>query len=85
MREVGGVSESLLQLRESHFVELLPLKRSSRDMLGFYANLVVTLLEVNLGEIFRAGHMAQQLVDALQGVLVLEGDMVECAVVDAKS
>ena len=84
LKGTGGIAKS-----ERHYAELeapkLGLKRSLLDMLGFYANFVVTLLEVHLGEIFRACHIVQQLVDARQGVLVLEGDIVECAVVDAKS
>ena len=50
-------------------------------MLGFYANLVVALLDVHLGEVFRACHVVQQLVSARQWVLVFEGDSVECKVV----
>ena len=54
-------------------------------MLWLYANFVVTLLEVHIGEVFRACHVLQQLVNARKGVRALEGDSVECAVVDAKS
>ena len=50
-----------------------------------YANFMVALLEVHLGEVFSACNVVQQLVNARQRVLVLEGDSVECAVVDAKS
>ena len=46
---------------------------------------MVALLEVHLGEVFSACQVVQQLVNARQRVLVLEGDSVECAVVDAKS
>ena len=78
----GGIAKS-----ERHYAALEAhkrgLKRNTRDMLVVYANFVVTLLEVHLGEIFRACHIVQQLVDARPGVLVLESDSVECAVVDA--
>ena len=84
LKDTGGIAKS-----KRHYAELEAtkhgLKRSSRDMLWLYANFVVTLLEVHIGEVFRACHVLQQLVNARKGVRALEGDSVECAVVDAKS
>ena len=54
-------------------------------MLGFYANLMKPLLKVNFGEIFRAGHVVDELVNTRQGVLVLEGDFVQCAVINTEA
>ena len=77
----GGIAKS-----KRHYSELKAPKRrlkcSSRDMLGVYATFVVALREVHLGEIFRACHIVD---NVRQGVLIHEGDGIECAVVDAKS
>ena len=54
-------------------------------MLGFYANMMKPLLKVDFGKIFRAGHVFYELVDTRQGVLVLEGDFVQCAVINTEA
>jgi len=46
---------------------------------------MVALLEVHLGEVFSGCNVVQQLINARQRVRVLDGDILECAVVDAKS
>ena len=80
----GGVATS-----KRHYAELeapkLGMQRGSRDMPWFYAILVLALLEVRLGEVLRACHAFQQLVNARHGVRVLDGDSIECAVVDTTS
>ena len=54
-------------------------------MFGFYANLMKPLLKVDFGEIFRADHVVDELVDTREGVLVLECDFVQCAVLNTEA
>ena len=54
-------------------------------MLRLDANLMVPLLQVHLCKELRACHIVQQLVDARERILVLLGDVVQRAVVDAHS
>ena len=53
------------------------------NIAGVDANLMVAGAEVNLGEILGTLKAVEEFVDARQRVAVLDGDVVECAIVDA--
>ena len=78
----GGVGQSEAEDSEL-VVAVAGTKSGLGDVLLGNADLMVGGAEVNLGEDLRATDLVEEFVDAGKRVLVLDGSLVECTVVDA--
>ena len=83
MHEGGGRVGQAEGQHEELEVTVARAERGLRHVLGRDANLMVAAAQVDLAEVARTLQPIEQLVDARQRVAVLDGDVVQRAVVDA--